>query len=117
MATDESMQRNDVIDAIRKALQERSGKAWSVTGGRGTGWGWLRIDAPPRRRTSNADGTGAGSYATPEDRAELARLLGYAEPVHCQGVSVAASHAHYREFLSRARTGTNGGKTAEAYWD
>ena len=42
--------RNETIKAIRKALRARSGKSWSVTGGRGTAWGWLTIDAPPARR-------------------------------------------------------------------
>lgn len=43
--------RNDVIAAIKTALQKRSGKSWSVTGGRGTAYGWIRIDAPPARCT------------------------------------------------------------------
>lgn len=43
--------RNETIKIIRDALKRRSGKPWSVTGGRGTAWGWIRIDAPPARRT------------------------------------------------------------------
>lgn len=43
--------RNAVIARIKSALQRRSGKSWSVTGGRGTAWGWITIDAPPTRRT------------------------------------------------------------------
>jgi hypothetical protein len=45
------MDRDETIKRIRKALRARSGKDWSVTGGRGTAWGWITIDAPPRRRT------------------------------------------------------------------
>lgn len=42
--------RDDAIRRIRQALRRRSGKAWSVTGGRGTAWGWITITAPPRRQ-------------------------------------------------------------------
>lgn len=45
------MDRNEAIDRIRKGLRRRSGKAWTVRGGRGTAWGWIRVEAPPRRRT------------------------------------------------------------------
>jgi hypothetical protein len=45
------MDRDVAIRLIRTALRKRSGKDWSVTGGKGTAWGWLTIDAPPRRRT------------------------------------------------------------------
>jgi hypothetical protein len=46
-----SIDRNDAIKRIKSALKKRSGKDWSVTGGKGTAWGWIEIDAPPRRRT------------------------------------------------------------------
>lgn len=45
------MDRNEVIKIIRENLKRRSGKAWSVTGGTGTAYGWIKIDAPPKRRT------------------------------------------------------------------
>ena len=93
--------RDAVIARIRECLARRSGRPWSVTGGRGTAWGWIRIDAPPRRRTADWDGTGAGTYSTRADRDELARLLGL-DTVHTQGESVPASSAHYREYLARA---------------
>lgn len=38
-----------VAKRIRAALKARSGKDWSVTKGRGTGSGWIRIDAPKAR--------------------------------------------------------------------
>lgn len=44
------MDRNEAILAIRTALKNRSGKPWSVTGGRGTAWGWISIDVPRARR-------------------------------------------------------------------
>lgn len=43
--------RDEAIREIKRALEKRSGKRWSVTGGRGTAWGWITIDAPPARRT------------------------------------------------------------------
>jgi hypothetical protein len=49
--THDDLTRAAVIRRIRAALKRRSGKDWSVTGGRGTGYGWLTIDAPPMRRT------------------------------------------------------------------
>lgn len=80
--------RSAVTKKMRQLLRQRSGKTWSVKGGRGTGWGWLTIDAPPSRITDNW-------RMTEEDRAELATLLGV-ESVHCQGVSVSSgSWWHY----------------------
>ena len=102
------MDRNTTMTTIRSALRERSGKSWSVTGGRGTSYGWLTITAPPARRVEYG-------YMTDEDRAELGRLLGKDGPCHMQGELVPASNAHYREFTARAQ-----GKpfvVAEQYWD
>ena len=125
------MDRNEVIKAIRAALKHRSGKAWSVTGGRGTAWGWITIDSPPARRTSgfrlkagtldlpeNYEEYDTGQpdrLMTPADRAELGKLLGL-DRVHTQGVSIAASSEHYREYLDRAN-GRTPSKIAEPYWD
>ena len=99
--------RGDAIRTIRTELRRRSGKAWSVTGGRGTSWGWITISAPPARR--DRDGM------TGEDRAELAGLLGLTR-AHYQGVTVPASSVHYREDLARAR-GLKPAVIAEPYWD
>jgi hypothetical protein len=129
---DEKLDRASVIAALKRNLQERSGKSWSVTGGRGTAYGWLTIQAPPARRTwshrlragavadmpENYEEYDAGKPAhnnSPEDRAELATLLGL-ERVHCQGVSIAASHEYYREYLARSR-GEAPAKIATPYWD
>lgn len=38
-----------VCKRIKAALRSRSGKDWSVTKGRGTAGGWIRIDAPKAR--------------------------------------------------------------------
>lgn len=126
--------RNAVIKRIKSALERRSGKKWSVTGGSGTAWGWIQIDAPPGRRTWRSrlkpdaspaqlpedyeeyDSGQAGGYSSPADRAELGRLLGMDGPVHFQGQQVPASSDHYREFVERAE-GRPVTKLAQAYWD
>lgn len=108
------LKRDTAIKLIREALKKRSGKQWSVTGGRGTGWGWIHIDAPPARRTYDSEGNPGGHYTSPAERAELSRLLG--TQVHHQGESIPASSDHYREYIERAR-GIEPTKIAEAYWD
>lgn len=102
------LDRNSVIKAIRAALKARSGKAWSVTGGTGTAYGWISISAPPARRVDYG--------LSPEDAAELASLLGLAS-THRQGHSVPSSTDFYRVALCRAIHGHAGPFTAEAYWD
>lgn len=107
-----SVDRDEAIAAIRAALRRRSGKVWSVRGGRGTTWGWIKIIAPPRR-------CGADGAMTEEDRVELAELLGLDPAVgtaHRQGIDVPSS-THYRhEYIARAE-----GREPEiygyAYWD
>lgn len=100
--------RDDAIKSIRTALRTRSGKAWSVKGGRGTSWGWIKISAPPARCNSYGSMTDA-------DRTELATLLGL-DDAHHQGVSIPASGAYRREYIDRAngRTPTDYGTP---YWD
>ena len=49
----EHLTRTETIKRIRAALKEKTGKTWSVTGGRGTGSGWIRVEAPPRRRVKH----------------------------------------------------------------
>lgn len=134
---DKSMQiptdldRNTVIKALKHNLEARSGKKWSVTGGRGTAYGWITIDAPPARRTWHHREVAGGAipiyedyndpshqyegHAGPEDRAELAKLLGI-ETVHSQGVSIASSNEYYREYLQRS-AGQTPSKIAQPYWD
>lgn len=107
--------RNAVIARIKAALKARSGKTWSVTGGRGTAYGWITIDAPPARRTATRDSETGGEYTTKADRSELAALLGL-DSVHLQGVSIAASSDHYREYVDRAE-GRTPRAIAQAYWD
>jgi hypothetical protein len=129
-----SVGRDETIKAIRAALKRRSGKSWSVTGGRGTAWGWINISAPPRRCTGDMiqhaelrDGRTHYEYEhidtgqrtgcmTPQDATELGELLGLGKPAHYRGESIAASNSHYIEYIARAedRSPSTFGKQ---YWD
>src|SRR5438552_17215199 len=105
-------ERNATIKAIRDALKRRSGKQWSVTGGRGTAWGWIHIEAPPARRTfkhrekpgvvgycqnwrdqyEEYDSGEPGHCMSEAETAELAKPLGI-EPAQCSGgVGVPSSY-------------------------
>lgn len=100
--------RDDTIRILRAELRRRSGKVWSVTGGRGTSWGWITIMAPPARRVR--------SLMTDEDRIELAGLLGLDRPVHDQGEMIPASSAYRSEYVDRAR-GLTPARCGSPYWD
>lgn len=127
--------RDETIRRIKTALHRRSGKVWSVTGGRGTAWGWITIDAPPSRRTwghrlkANASPmqlpedyeeydtvTQTGRSMSPVERAELGQLLGLDGPVHFQGVSIASDSHSYQEYTDRAE-GRTPSVLAKPYWD
>ncbi|GEM_PF-1487574 len=127
--------RDEVIARIRIGLNGRSDRPWSVTGGRGTSHGWLQIEAPPKRRTFDhrptdeirGDGLPAyelihvgkdGNLMGPDDRVELARLLGFPEEdsIPHQGVKVASGHDYYAEFIDRAE-GRTPHVTGTPYWD
>jgi hypothetical protein len=133
-----SLDRDDAIKLIREALKKRSGKAWSVTGGRGTGWGWITIAAPPARRVGhklnpeygdvnvhrtdvpmyvdNVDAPKEERWYTSEaDCAELAQLLGL-EHAHCQGVSIPAASDYRRWYVAAAR-GLEPIGNPTPYWD
>ena len=128
------MDRDEAIKRIREGLKRRTGRTWSVTGGRGTAWGWITVDAPPARQTwrsvPNADNpnhepgmdrwheidTGErGGHTGPEDRKVLADALGLPD-VHHQGVKIPASSDYRREYVERAE-GRPVTKHAEPYWD
>ena len=98
------MDRNSTIARIRTGLKARSGKSWSVTGGTGTAYGWIRIGVTPRQ-----------AQGRPEWKAELAQLLGK-DRVHSGGESIPPSNAYYQEYIDRAegRTPIVIGTT---YWD
>ena len=103
--------RDVTIKAIRAALKRRSGKTWSVTGGRGTAWGWIEITAPPARRVNTWT-------VTEDDARELRELLAlpYMRWENCRTVSVPDSPAYYAEYVARAE-GRTPEVTGTPYWD
>ena len=126
------MDRKETIARIKTALQKRSGKTWSVTGGKGTAYGWLTIDAPPARCTwmwrlkegatentmenyEEYDTGNPGGHMSPADQAELKALLQF-DSLPYQGILIMASNEAYREYIDRAegRTPTT---IAKPYWD
>lgn len=127
------MDRAEAITRIKQGLQRRSGRAWSVTGGRGTAWGWITVDALPSRRTwhdylpegapdlprSYVEREESGKpfgHMSPADRAELGRLLGLDAPCHMQGESIPAGGDYYREYVDRAE-GRAPSVVGTPYWD
>ena len=44
---------NEAVKRIRTALKRRTGTSWSVTRGKGTGYCWLKVAAPPSRRVGH----------------------------------------------------------------
>jgi len=124
--------RKETIQEIKTALKRRSGRAWSVTGGHGTAWGWITIGALPSKRTCHSiqrpgtvgnpgdyDDIDTGQpcgYMTLADRNKLGELLGLNEPVHCQGVKIPASNDYWTEYIDRAN-GHQPSVTGKPYWD
>ena len=98
--------RATTISRIRQGLQRRTGRRWSVSGGRGTAYGWIRV---------TVWGRGAHPMMTDEERGALGEALGL-PPVHFQGYSNPDSSDYYREAVDRAE-GRVPCVDAEPYWD
>jgi hypothetical protein len=103
------MNRNEAIRRIKAGLKTRTGKTWSVTGGRGTAWGWIKIGVPPKRQDDY------GCIPAPA-RQELATALSLPRPVHQQGVNIPASNDYYQEYVDRAE-GRCPSVIGRPYWD
>jgi hypothetical protein len=117
------MDRNTAIARIKTALKTRTGRTWSVTGGRGTAWGWITITAPPARRVCWEDCSletcmherfGERHCLSKDDRAVLSQALG--KPVRSQGESIPASSDYRQEYVDRAE-GRTPTVTGTQYWD
>lgn len=118
----DALDRDLAIKLIRHNLKQRSGKTWSVTGGRGSAWGWITITAPPARRVDNE--------LTPEDARELGDLLGLPEKTvyrdlmpagtsnaaHSQGVDIADDREWYLHYID-ASAGVESAHGTPRYWD
>ena len=128
------LSRDEAIKRIRAGLKARRANGdptWSVTGGKGTAWGWITIDAPPSARTyrhvldpgspdryefyREVDSHKAHGHASPALRARLAELLGL-PVIHQQGVSIPASNDYYQEYVARAE-GRTPERLGTPYWD
>lgn len=130
MSTNKNVDRSEVTKFIKANLKKRTGRDWSVTGGRGTAWGWLRIEAPKSRRVCHdpnpahepfapvgdpardelpwverppAEGETAW-YTSQEDRVVLAEALGIGlNQSSCQGVSISPDSWDF--YMDRAENG------------
>jgi len=112
------MDRDEAIRRIRTALRRRTGLAWSVSGGRGTAYGWIKITAPPRRLVDEKGQVGGRDayYMSEADRRTLAQALGLRSPVHFQGERIPASREYRQEYVDRAE-GRNPSVFGTPYWD
>jgi hypothetical protein len=99
----EDLSRATTIATLRRNLRGRSARRWSITGGRGTSSGWVKISTSP-----------TGSM-TADECQELAALLGL-DDVHHQGYRIPAAHDYYREAIDRT-AGLTPAKLAMPYWD
>ena len=127
------LDRNEAIKRIKKGLESRTGRRWSVTGGSGTSWGWIKIKAmparctwghrlkpgmsdnhPPREAYEPYDTGESGRDMSPDDTAALAAALDVRPD--CQGESIAASSDYYWEYVDRAE-GRPPRCKGEPYWD
>lgn len=100
--------RDEAIAAIRSALRHRTGHAWSVTGGRGTSWGWITVTAPPRRQVRG--------QMTEPDRVALTEALGLETLVPAQGEMIPDGSDYRQEYIDRAR-GLQPVAVGRPYWD
>lgn len=103
------LEHNEVTKRIKAALKRKTGKTWSVTGGRGTGWDWITVQAPKSRRIScreNPDYVdpwetpneqryfeyrrkdGKNRFTSREDCEELALAFGFRKPVLYGGLQI-----------------------------
>lgn len=110
------MTRNEATKCIKAALKKKTGKTWSVSGGRGTGYGWMTIQAAKSNRVAHklnpdhngfytisecirktgsppwlehvSDNGAENQYTTDADSLLLAEIFKTLCPYHHQGVSV-----------------------------
>lgn len=105
--------RNDAIKAIRAALRKRHLR-YSVTGGRGTAWGWIHIDLMPAE--FKAPFSPEHSAAINAKRAVMYRAFGLNPGMESGSISVAASRDYYQEYIDRAN-GRAPSVIGQPYWD
>ena len=99
--------RNEAIVAIKAAFKAR-GLRYSVTGGRGTAWGWITIDLLPAVYKSLNEEERRAAYQ------KLATDLG--KDKGWTSESIPASSDYYNEYIDRAK-GFTPRVTGTPYWD
>jgi len=102
--------RNAVIQTIHDNLKRRSaeqgiGIRWSVTGGRGTAYGWIKITARNATHRMNVD-----------ERVALGKLLGLFTLPHYEGIFIPGCPSYRREYLDRS-AGVKPAIFGGRYWD
>ena len=104
------MDRNEAIKRIRTALKSRSCLKWSVTGGRGTAWGWITVTAPKST---------LGEYGemNEKQRDALGALMNRnGERAGRDGISIPASSEFYA-YYANAAEGYFPHEMPKPYWD
>lgn len=102
--------RNSTIQTIKAAFKAR-GLRYSVTGGRGTAWGWINIDLLPSTYKALDE-----ESRRPEYEKMAAALMLDAERYGYTSISIPASSDYYREYIERAN-GREPQVCGEPYWD
>ena len=108
--------RDTTIAAIKAAFKRR-GFRYSVTGGRGTAWGWITIDLLPAvyKGCWNGDAESSREKRLSLYR-EMADRLGNPHGEGYGTVSIPASTDYYREYIDRAE-GRKPAVIGQPYWD
>jgi hypothetical protein len=102
-----SIDRNEAIAQIKAAFKAR-GLRYSVTGGRGTAWGWITIDLLPSVYKMLDEAGRKAAYV--KLGADLGKEKGYTSE------SIPASSDYYREYVDRAN-GRTPSVIGVPYWD
>jgi hypothetical protein len=101
--------RNEAIAEIKAAFKKR-GLKFSVTGGRGTAWGWIHIDLMPAEFKKLTDEQIKVRYA------ELYTAIGMDRCRQQSSEGIPASSDYYREYIDRAN-GIEPTVIGVPYWD
>jgi hypothetical protein len=104
----QSIDRNEALAQIKAALKKR-GLKFSVTGGRGTAWGWLHIDLLPSDYKKLAGDDSAINSRLGLMNYKLG-LTGHSS------ISIPSASDYYREYIDRAN-GITPTVTGTPYWD
>lgn len=100
--------RNEAIAQIKAAFKAR-GLRYSVTGGRGTAWGWIRIGLLPSVKKGLSD------YQLKIAYNQLGNDLGLGRKCY-SSESIPSSSDYYQEYIDRAN-GRTPSIIGQPYWD